>query len=57
MFRFLAMMLIPLWILIYTVQFGRWVGRRGNWLGATAAWGVGVVAFGAAGFILWRVTA
>lgn len=34
-------MIVPVFVGIYTVNFGRWVGRRGN---ARGAWGLYVLA-------------
>ncbi|GMA50218.1 hypothetical protein GCM10025857_15750 [Alicyclobacillus contaminans] len=55
MLRFLAAMVIPLWVLVYTVQFGRWMHKKRLRVGAWSAYTVGAAAFVAAGVVLWRV--
>lgn len=53
MFRFLFLMLIPLGIFIYTLSFGRWLGRREILSGSIAAYLLAVLTFGLAGYVLW----
>ncbi|QSO55442.1 hypothetical protein JZ785_15110 [Alicyclobacillus curvatus] len=56
MFRFMILMLIPLWVLIYTIQFGRWVWKKQNRSGTFAIYFIGIGAFMTAGWILWRMS-
>lgn len=55
MLKFAISMLIPLWIAIYTVSFGRWMHRRGSDFGAFAAVLLSVLSFCASGAALWRM--
>lgn len=52
---YLVSMLIPLYILIYTIQFGRWLHRKKELRAAWSAYTLGAVSFISAGFALWRI--
>ncbi|MCL6452004.1 MAG: hypothetical protein K6T78_00070 [Alicyclobacillus sp.] len=56
MLRFLLLMVLPVWVCIYTVQFGRWVGSKRNVPGAVAAYAIAGLSFCGSGWILWRLT-
>jgi glucose dehydrogenase len=55
MLRFAASMLIPLWVFVYTVQFGRWLNRKKLLLGAVAAYVIAGLSLLVSGVVLWRV--
>jgi len=54
MLKFVMMMVIPLWACIYTIQFGRWVGKKQNAVGAMAAYVIAVMVFCGSGWVFWR---
>ncbi|MGZ4112963.1 MAG: hypothetical protein ACXVP5_11065 [Tumebacillaceae bacterium] len=47
-------LLIPLGMAIYTVNFGRWLGKRKHKMGAFGAYLIGVLSMGMAAFVLIR---
>jgi uncharacterized membrane protein YhfC len=55
MLKFLCSMLIPLYVLIYTIQFGRWMQKKRQTQSAVSAYAVGTVAFLVSGCVLWRI--
>lgn len=55
MLKFLCSMLIPLYVLIYTIQFGRWMQKKRLTQSAVSAYAVGTVAFLVSGIVLWRI--
>ncbi|WP_157061735.1 hypothetical protein [Alicyclobacillus ferrooxydans] len=56
MFRFIMTMLIPIWVGIYTFQFGRWVKTKQNPVGSYAAFIIAVGSVATSGWVLWRIT-
>lgn len=55
MLRFLAAMLIPAWIFLYTIQFGRWMQKKDLLVAAVSVYVVACLAVAVAGAVLWRV--
>lgn len=55
MLKFILVMLIPLGILIYTIQFGRWMQAKKLPAAAVSAYVLGICAFGLSGVVLWRL--
>ncbi|MCL6516769.1 hypothetical protein [Alicyclobacillus sp.] len=58
MLSFVLLMLIPLWMLFYTVQFGRWLSRRRQSASDVQVWpvyGIGLVSFALSTYVLWRM--
>lgn len=55
MLKFAFVMLLPLGVLIYTIQFGRWMQGKQLFLAAVSAYVLAVSAFSLSGFVLWRL--
>lgn len=55
MFKFGLVMLIPLGVSIYTINFGRWMQAKRLILAAVSAYVLAVATFGLSGVVLWRL--
>ncbi|SFU91807.1 hypothetical protein [Alicyclobacillus macrosporangiidus] len=56
MLSFVLLLIVPLWMLFYTVQFGRWLRRReGQNVMVWPVYGIGAVSFGLSVYVLWRM--
>jgi glucose dehydrogenase len=55
MLRFAVAMLIPLWVFVYTVQFGRWLHKKRLALGAYSAYVIAGLSLLVSSVVLWRV--
>jgi hypothetical protein len=53
--KFIFSMLLPLYVLIYTIQFGRWMQKKRQTQGALSAYTVGTIAFLVSSVVLWRM--
>gem|GEM_PF-5435851 len=52
---FTVLMLVPLGICIYTVNFGRWLHSRRQILGSVSAFTLAALSLAAIGAVLWTV--
>lgn len=52
--KFIYLMLIPIGITIYTLNFGHWMRRRGNIIGAMGAYVIAILAFCLAAVVAYR---
>ncbi|PWK12847.1 hypothetical protein [Tumebacillus permanentifrigoris] len=48
------MMLIPLWVAVYTFNFGRWMHKRGNVAGTWGAYLFVALELGVSGWVFLR---
>ncbi len=55
MLKFIASMLIPLWIFVYTVQFGRWMQKKKLRVAAVSVYVVACLSVAVAGAVFWKV--
>jgi len=55
MLKFSLAMLVPLGVLIYTVQFGRWMQKKRLILGAVSAYVLAAVSLLLSGAVLWQI--
>lgn len=55
MLKFGLAMLVPLGVLIYTVQFGRWMQKKRLILGAISAYSLAAVSLLLSGVVLWNI--
>jgi hypothetical protein len=53
--KFIASMLIPLWIFVYTVQFGRWMQKKKLRVAAVSVYVVACLSVAVAGAVFWKV--
>jgi hypothetical protein len=53
--RFFASMLIPLWIFVYTIQFGRWMQKKKLNIAAASVYVVACLSLAVAGAVFWKV--
>ncbi|MBL0388781.1 hypothetical protein JJB07_19450 [Tumebacillus sp. ITR2] len=51
---FFGEMLVPLWIAVYTFNFGRWLGKRDHRSGSWGAYLFAMLALGVSGWMLIR---
>lgn len=55
MLKFALAMLVPLGVLIYTVQFGRWMQKKRLMLGAISAYVLAAMSLLLSGAVLWKI--
>jgi hypothetical protein len=48
-------MLIPLWIFVYTIQFGRWMQKKKLNIAAASVYVVACLSLAVAGAVFWKV--
>jgi fumarate reductase subunit D len=51
---FILQMLLPLWIAVYTFNFGRWMHKRDDRAGSWGAYLFAVLALGISGWVVLR---
>lgn len=55
MLKFFALVALTAWVALYTVNFGRWMWRRGERAGAIGNWLLAAVAAGVSlGYLLFK---
>jgi len=55
MLKFGMLMLIPIWIFIYTISFGRWLHRKREWMGASSVYLLAAGSVTLSSFVLWKL--